>query len=475
MNKIMLYLIAFSVYSLLILIAGKGGLKETETVEDFFVGGKSMKLMPSIFTFTATWFSVASMMGFTGSVYNSGYEVFLMSVVGWFFGAGFLVLIVDVIREYDLTTIPEFFRKRYGSKGLQVFGGFTVIFCYIMYIIIQITGFGIVVSNLLDISYSMSIFLVYLFIVYTTYGGFFSVARTDALNIIITVTGVVITAFLILSRFESIESLHLLAKEAAVANSGSIFRINTPLTVLISTSMAWGLGLAVNPQYLIRISSADSALTAKKMISYSVFILAALYVLLALVGMGGRVLEPHIQAIVPVDEIYSYLINNTIYTRFSGLILIGMAAAAISTINSQLLILSSGFMVDIVTTVAGREIRQDRMLNYSRIVIVIAATASLVLSFTPPASLLIYGSIIWSIFSITFFIPVYGGSIWKKANRTGAAASISAGLVVMLYSLQKQGFFNSSYSVHPVIPSFAAAVIFFILFTYVGDLYENKA
>jgi SSS family solute:Na+ symporter len=475
MDKIMIYLISFSIYSLLILIAGKGGLKKTETVEDFFVGGKSMKLMPSIFTFTATWFSVASMVGFTGSVYYSGYEVLLMSVVGWFFGAGLLVLIVDPLRKYDLITIPEYFHKRYGSRKLQVFGGLTVIFCYIMYIIIQITGFGIVVSKLLDINYTMSIFMVYLFIIYTTYGGFFSVVKTDTLNIIITILGVIITAYLTISRFDSISQINIMASSMDFGDSKNILEFNASISVIVTTSIAWGLGLAVNPQYLTRISSTNSSLTAKKMISYSVFILAFMYLLLALTGMGGRVLAPELNNIVPVDEIYSHLINDTIYSKLSGMILIGIAAAAISTINSQLLILSSGFMIDIIPAIYKKPIRQDRVLNYSRLVIVVAATVSLALSFTPPSSLLTYGSIIWSIFSITFFIPIYGGSIWKKANKYGAGASIVAGLVVMFYWLQKQGFFNSSYSIHPVIPSFIAALVFFILFTFIGELYENKA
>jgi len=382
MDKIMIYLISFSIYSLLILVAGKGGLKKTETVEDFFLGGKSMKLMPSIFTFTATWFSVASMVGFTGSVYYSGYEVILMSVVGWFFGAGLLVVIVDPLRKYDLITIPEYFSKRYGSKGLQAFGGLTIIFCYIMYIIIQITGFGIVVSRLLDISYTMSILMVFLFIVYTTYGGFFSVVKTDTLNIIISTLGVVITAFLVVRNFDSISQVNIMASQMDFGELKNIMEFNTPAVIIITTSVAWGLGLAVNPQYLTRISSTNTSLTAKKMIVYSVFILAVLYSLLAIAGMGGRVLAPEIYGKVPADEIYSYLINNAIYSKLSGLILIGIAAAAISTINSQLLILSSGFMMDIVPFIYKKPIRQDRLLNLSRLVIVGAATASLALSFT---------------------------------------------------------------------------------------------
>jgi len=474
MYKILIYLIYFSFYSILILILGKGGLKQTETIEDFFIGGKSMKLFPSIFTFTATWFSIASMVGFTGSVYVSGYEVVLMSVVGWFLGAGFLVLIVDSIREYDLITIPEFFYKRYNSKGLQIFGGITIVFCYIMYMIIQITGFGVVISKLLEINYSMAIFMIYIFIIYTTYGGFFSVVKTDTINIIITIIGVLISAFFIINKFNSVLEINIFASEIINNDNKAFLDFEIPLPMIISTSFAWGLGLAVNPQYLIRISSTDTSITAKKMISYSVLILALLYFLLSLVGVGGRVLSPELYNNIHVDEVYSFLINNTIYTKLSGFILIGITAAAISSINSQLLIISSGLMIDVVKNIYTKPIHQELVLNISRFFIILAATVSLLLSFTPPSSLLIYGSIIWSIFSITFFLPIYLGSFWKKANKTGVIASIVSGLTVMMYFLFKSGFFDSNYSMHPVIPSFISALLFFYIFTIIGDKYENK-
>lgn len=474
MNKVMIYLIYFSIYSLGLIFVGKGGLKKTETIEDFFIGGTEIGLLASILTYTATWFSVASIQGFTGSVYSSGYEVILYSVVGWFFGAGLLILLVDPLKAYNLISIPSYFYERYDSKKLQIFGGVVMIFCYILYIIIQITGFGFVMTKLLAIDYKVSLLLIYLFIVYTTYGGFFSVAKTDGYNILITIASVAITSVLVLSRFDSFEVINRMA--AALDNpGGSVVEINASFTMLFSTAFAWGIGLSANPQYLIRISSAKDAITAKKMIAYATFVLGGMYLLLTLIGMGGRVLQPDLTVTQSVDAVYANLIHETIYSPFSGLILIGMAAAAISTINSQLLLISSSLMIDIVSVLGKKALSTERVLTYSRMTIIVAATISLYLSLSPPGSLLIYGSYVWAVFSVTFFLPLYGGVFWDKANIHGVKASIIAGLLVMGLALLRSGLSTEVRLWHPVIPSFTVATVCFVLFSLRGEKNHDSA
>ncbi len=97
---------------------------------------------------------------------------------------------------------------RYGSKSLQALGGLMIVIIYILYIIIQIRGFGIVISEFLDINYTFSILLVYLFVMYTTFGGLFSVARTDSLNIFLIVIGVFLAAGLILKEAGGLTEMH---------------------------------------------------------------------------------------------------------------------------------------------------------------------------------------------------------------------------------------------------------------------------
>ncbi|SHJ71506.1 sodium:solute symporter family protein [Paramaledivibacter caminithermalis] len=486
MNKSLVYLIYFTFYTFVLLWVGKGGFKRTRDIRDFYVAGNSLGLRASIFTFVATWFSAASMQGLTGTLYAYGYSVILYSVVGWFLGAVFLVFMSVKLKDYDILTVPEYFRIRYDSRLLQVLGGLVIVISYILYVIIQIRGFGIVMSELLDINYTLSIFLVYLFVIYTTFGGLFSVARTDGLNFILLFMGTMIAASIILKNIGGLtlmnEKVALIATKPFidfpyVIEKGGLLDpfcngLQRPIMVF-TICLAWGLGLAANPQYAIRISSAKDKKTAIKMICLSVLILAVIYVGIIIIGIGSRVLEPALKSVKSVDEVFPYIINNVIYSPLSGFILISIAAAAISSANSQLLILASGFSYDIYKNLFKQDISEEKLLNVNRLFIFLAGTISLILSINPPNSLLIYGSYVWAIFSATFLLPLYGGLYWKKATKEGALASFIGGLVIIILFFIINTFLDSwTIALHPVLPAVVAALILFYVISRIT--YQKK-
>ncbi len=446
MNKTVVYLLYFTFYTILLLFFGKSGFKQTKNARDFFVAGNSLGLTASVLTFSATWFSAASMQGVSGSLYAYGYNTVLYAVVPWFLGAAFLVVLASRLKEHDILTVPEYFYIRYNSKWLQAMSGIMIVITYILYMIIQVRGFGIVISELLDINYIFAIVLVYLFIIYTTFGGLFSITKTDGLNFVLILIGTLLATVIVL---RDIGGITLMNERAALVDTrpfpkfpnvtvkGSLLdpfaKGVWPPLLTFTSFFGWGLGLAANPQYAIRIISAKNTKTAVKMICYSVFFLAFIYLGMMVIGIGGRVLEPTIQSINSVDEVFPYMINNIIYSPFSGLILISITAAAISTANSQLLIAASGFTYDLYKNLFNPNIQKDKFLNLNRIFIFAAGTISLLLAINPPDSLLIYGGYIWGFFSSTFLLPLYGGLFWKKATKEGATASFIIGLLTISY------------------------------------------
>lgn len=481
MNKSINYLLYFTLYTVILLWYGKGEFKKVNNRQDFFVAGNSLGLLPSIFTFTATWFSAASMQGLSGSIYAYGYAAILYSVIPWFMGAAFLLTIVHRLKKNDILTVPEYFKIRYNSNTLQVIGGCIIILTYTFYIIIQIRGFGVVMSELLDINYTLAIVLIYLFIIYTTFGGLLSVTKTDKLNFILIALGIVLATVMVLKNVGGITVLNQKAAQISTkpfpvfpnfTEKGAMLDTfskgaYSPLMIL-NGFCGWGLGVAANPQYAMRIISAKDTKSAVKMICFSVLILSALYVGIAIIGVGSRVLQPSIYDISSVDEVFPYIINKVIYSSLSGIVLIGIAAAAVSTANSQLLILASGFSYDIFNNFAKKRLDEDKFLNLNRIIIIIFATISLLLSINPPESLLIYGNHIWGIFSVTFLLPLYGGLFWEKATKQGAILSIIGGIITIIIFTLKYGL--SANLTYPILPGIiVASVLFYCVskFTYI--------
>lgn len=464
MNRVMVYMLYFTIYTVLLLMMGKNGFKKTNTIKDFCVAGNSLGLFVSISTFTATLFSAVSMQSVTGSVYLYGYSPLLYSVVGWLLGCSLLIFVADRIRKYDIATIPEYFKMRYNSSGYQAFTGSIIVLCYVLYIVIQIKGFGIVVSELLDINYNVAILLIYLFVVYTSFGGLFSVAKTDALNMIMICIGIFIIAAAVLLDGGGITSIH---ENVSQISNGALLDATSngyfsPL-MIFTTGLAWGLGTAANPQYIIRISSAKSKRTAIQMICMSTILLSIMYLGLVVIGIGARAQESSTVPISAIDEMLSYFVHNNFGPYISGIMFISIIAASISTANSQLLLLAGSFNYDVYRNLFKKDISHDKFLNMNRLVIFIAGTISLILAINPMETLLIYGSYIWSIFSVTYLCPLYGGLYWKKATKEGAVFSSIAGMAVLLALYLFDHFFNFGESIHPVLPATIVSMIVFWL------------
>ena len=278
-----------------------------------------------------------------------------------------MLFLVKKLRSYDVLTLPEFFHKRYDSRTLQMIAGIVIILVYTLYIIIQIRGFGIVMSQLLGISYNISIFLVYLFIVYTTFGGLFSVAKSDGMNFFLIILGMLISTYLIIKGaggfFEIFTSDFEYKNIFAELNVGSKTVMGSTgikyFVAVISGFFGWGLGLAANPQYVVRICSAKDDKTAYKMIIYSVLILFIIYFCLVVIGLGGRLLDIGYLDNGNPDEFFPNLINNALYSPFSGFILISIVASSISTANSQLLIVASSCCNDIFDNIYKKKISEE--------------------------------------------------------------------------------------------------------------------
>ncbi len=474
MPKSYIFLLFFFVYSIALLYFGKSGYKETETISDFFVGGKRLGLFACVSTFVATWFSAASMQGLPGLIYTYGYAFVFYSVIPWFIGAGFLILLAPKLRASGAMTIPEYLNLRYESKAIQVTGGLLVVMNFILYIVIQIRGFGIVISEFLEIPYTLAILIVYIFVLYTTFGGLFSIARSDSFNFIIICMGVLIAVILILNRAGGIVSLFEKAKMIEgyaiegypyYTPKGSLLHPlaggNMPLLSLVSAFFGWGLGISTNPQYTTRIIAAKDDKTAIKMIKSSIVILSLVYACLILIGLGSRIIIPMVEGVDSIDAIFPFVFNSLLPSKISGLVFLSIMAAAISTANSQLLVVSSSFVYDVFEIVSKKTHTDEKLLGISRFVVFVAGSISLLLALSPPESLLVYGGYIWGMFSVSFLIPLYGGAFWKKASRKGAIYSMISGLTVMIFLIIYNYESQSVFDLHPAMPGVIVSAIVF--------------
>lgn len=462
MNKTVLYLIYFCVYSVALLLIGKSSLRDNRTVSSYFTCDRKVSLPLCICTFAGTWLSAITILSLTGGVYEDGLAVLFYSVVPWFLGGLLLAAVSRRLYAWDAITIPEIFRKRYQSPKLQMAYGIIFIAVYVFYLVTQYKGFGMVASALFDIPYPAAVLMVYLFILYTTFGGYRSVVRTDAFNLTLLSVGLIILFFTIVNRVGGFSELYIQAKQTfGYAHPGvkhptqpgellSLF--NSRYTPLISLSMfwGWGLGVAANPQYTIRMLCAKNEKTARRTVLGALILLVVLYFTLVHIGLGMRVLVPTLPYVQSSDEVIIRLLNQELYSGWSGFFLFAIIGACVSTANSQLLLIASSFSYDVVRTAAPKPISEQRVLTLGRLAVFGGGTISMLMALNPPDFTLSYGGDVWGAVSILLFPPMYGTLLCRWITKRGVWACILAGAaaILVLYPL----YYARHLSIHPALP-----------------------
>ena len=474
MGKTALYLGYFCLYSFVLLIIGKGSLKGQSTPEDYFICSHQVPLPQCVCTFAGTWLSAITILSLTGSIYENGLSSLSYSVIPWFLGGFSLACIARRIHRSRAITVPEYFRARFGSERLQEIYGAVFIVVYISYLVPQFVGFGMVASELFRIPYSAAVLMVGLFIMYTTFGGYRSVLRTDMFNLLLlTVSLIFLCAVLVgrtggfLSLYRSAAAVTLSARgpDAPPMEPGQMLRLfSERFTPLYCFSMfwGWGLGLSANPQYLVRILSAKDGNTARKTVLCSLALLFVIYFALVHIGLSLRVLVPSLPEDVPTDAILIRLINNELYGPWSGLLFFSVIGACVSTANSQLLMVAESFSYDLAAPLSKGKLSRTRIVTLARITVGAAGVLVMLLTMNPPEVALNYGSDIWGLIAILVFPPLYGSLYTERVTLKGVQASITAGFISV--ALFYPSYYTGHLTLHPamfgVLISSAALFLF---------------
>ncbi|ATW28068.1 hypothetical protein DCMF_27915 [Candidatus Formimonas warabiya] len=436
------------------------------------VGGHRMGYVLTLCAFAATWVSASSMIGGPGFLFRYGYSYLIYSPFAWFVGSAVVLIPIGYkIRRVPLTTIPEFFVKRFNSPALELLMGCIMLIVFTLFAVIQMKGFAIIMANMLGIPYSMGVLFVALMVLYTAILGFRSVALTDVLNFSLLTIGVLVGAFCILKLtggFTAINEAAALISTAPLAGGaetvkGSLLHPTAMNTFtpffLFGIFLANGVGGGANPQYAIRAVAAKNNKTAVMMAGFAVLMMFVVYFSSAFVGMGARVLIPTLPVGTDQDWIYPLLAVQYFSPFLGSIIMVGIAAAAISSANAQILLVATAAIYDVYRVATKRTLTGKKLVLATRIAALVAGGIAMIISLNPPELVIVLLAYIYGINASTIFAPLWLGLFWKRATKEGAfAGMVTGGLVYFFWD-----FFIGQKPIHPVILGLGISVIVMIV------------
>lgn len=456
------------VYLVGMLAIGLYASSKVKTAGDYLMGGYSMGIVPMTGTYLATFFSALSLLGGVGLIYTVGIGGSWLPMT-WALGSALGPIIALRFRRVKVVSPPEYFYRRFGSRKLQSFGALMTIIGLMFNLIVQFSAMGVVWTLATGRSFNEGLIIgSVIAIIYTMAGGFFAVVWTDVVQSVVFLVTISIGAVAVITKIGGVGEIYQAAASistlpvvdaAAATVPGSMLSLLGPYTALAMffTFLVQGPGTGTNPVYLQRIQASKNMKVALGMYKYAWIILIFVYIALNIVGVGGRVLIPTMPEGMKTDWIMPLLFQQLTHPIICGLFFAGLMAAAMSTIDSNIIIISSCVTIDIARNI-WPDIKEEKLVWISRTVVAVVGVIVVIMAMSNMKMLILVAGYAFGVLGLTYFIPMLLGLYWKRANLIGAWSCILGGGLVFIIWQAAVG--TSAYGIPPIGVGILAGAFF---------------
>lgn len=427
-------LIGFVFFYMLVSIAiGLYAARRVRSSADYVVAGRSLPLYITIATVFATWFGSETVLGIPATFIEEG----IGGVISDPFGAALCLVLVGLVfavplYRMKLLTIGDFYKRTYGRR-VELLISICICISYLGWVSAQVMALGLVFNLLTDgaipDTYGMALGLG-IVLVYTVFGGMWSVALTDFLQMIMIVAGLVVIAFYITSVAGG---AGVVIDAAASAGKFGNFWPDLTLPGILAFVAAWltmGFGSIPQQDVFQRVMSAKSEKAAK----YGTITGGIFYLLFAFIPIylaySAFVIQPDIVAAqLQTDSqiiLPSLILQHTpmwVQIAFFGAVL----SAIMSTASGTLLAPSVTFAENIAR---GFLPDMDDRQFLKLIRLCVFGFAAVVLAISLNSELSIF-EMVENAYKVTLagaIVPLFAGLFWKQASEGGALTSIALGI-----------------------------------------------
>jgi SSS family transporter len=422
------------VYLLVTIAIGLMAAKRVQNSADFAIAGRHLPMAMIVTTTFATWFGSETVLGIPAKFVNGG----LHGVVEDPFGAGFCLIFVGLffagkLYRMTLLTISDYFRERYG-RVVEVVCSLIIMVSYLGWVSAQVTALGLVFNLLSDGVVSMELGMVIgvvSILAYTLFGGMWSVAITDFIQMIILVVGLSVLAVFAADQAGGAD------KVLALAISQDMFKFwpepNTK-DVLFFFASAITIMLGSIPQQDVfqRVMSANSIKAA----THGPVIGGICYILFAFVPMflvvSAMLIMPEQAASLMADDPQKVL-PTLVMTQMPfvmQVLFFGALLSAIKSCASATLLAPSVTFTENIWRQFHPHQTDKQELRAMRITVLVFSM--LVLGY----AIRMQGTSIYEMVSGAYQVPLVGafvpltfGLYWKRATTQGAIFALVLGLL----------------------------------------------
>ncbi len=424
-------------YLLLSLGIGLYASTRVHNSRDFVVAGRNLPLPIVTATVFATWFGAETVLGISAVFVKEG----LGGVVADPFGASLCLIIAGMffaplLYRMNLLTIGDYYRARY-NPTVELIMTLCIMISYLGWVAAQVTALGLVFNVVSDgaISNQAGMFIgVTIVLAYTMFGGMWSVALLDFVQMTVIMAGMLLIAVLISDDAGGVGRVvsHAQASGKLQLFPSGGFEVWIPFAGALLTMM---LGSIPQQDVFQRMTSAKNEKTAVRGtvlggVLYFAFAFVPIFLAYSATLIDpkffGELIESDSQMVLP-----SLIMHHTpliAQVLFFGALL----SAIMSTASATLLAPSVMFTENILKHIALRHMGDQQMLRTMRIIVLTFGSLVLWFALNSESSIFHMVENAYKITLVGAFVPLVFGLYWQRANNQGALLSIAMGLITWM-------------------------------------------
>ena len=405
--------------------------------KDFAVAGRSLPLPVVTATVFAPWFGAEAVFGVSATFVKEG----LTGVVADPFGSSMCLIIAGILfsrylYKLNILTLGDFYRMRY-NRTVEVLTTICIVASYLGWVAAQIKALGLIFFVVTDGAVSQQAGMILgaaIVVTYTTFGGMFSVAILDFVQMAVSMGGLLFIAWVVSGKVDGGGAAVI--SHASLAGKLDFFPEMDPLKwiAFLGAWVTMMLGSIPQQDVFQRVTSAKSA----KIALWGSVLGASIYFCFTFVPMfiaySATLIDPDMFGKLIEED--SQLVLPTLVLQHMPLaaqvLFFGAVLSAIMSCSSATLLAPSVTFAENVIKGFYPKMGDHRFLWVMRATLL--GFAALVLAFALNSESSIF-EMVENAYKVTLagaFVPLVVGIFWKRATSQGALAAIFGGILSWL-------------------------------------------
>jgi solute:Na+ symporter, SSS family len=424
------------IYLLISVSVGLLAAMRVRNAKDFAVAGRSLPVPIVMATVFATWFGAEAVMGISATFAKEG----LRGIVADPFGSSLCLVLAGLFfapRFYrlNLWTVGDYYRLRY-DRRVEVLCTLCIAYSYLGWVAAQFKVLGLVLNVVTQGAVSQSIGMIIgavIVLTYTTFGGMFSVAILDFVQLSVIVGGLLYIAGVLSDATGGVGAVISHAQAAGRLDFFPPPSLQAWIP-FVGAGVTMMLGSIPQQDVFQRITSARDERTAVRgslmgAALYFVFCFVPMFIAYSALLVDpvkfGSLLERDAQMVLP-----TLIVEHT--PLLAQVMFFGAVLSAVMSCSSATLLAPSVILSENVIRAAMPHMDERQLLSTMRVMLVGFAAVVLAIALMSDSS--IYRLVVntYKVTLVAAFVPLCAGLFWKRATTQGALCAITAGLVAWL-------------------------------------------